>query len=88
LKVAVVLDSALTFYGHIRGDRFGRSFAIQNSGPAMIDAVKFGRSFFTRAIGFATGAGGDRDASRQQWNCNFEDNNFLFLGLHPNVYIH
>ena len=63
LKLAVVLDPALTFCRHIRGDRFGRSFAIQNSGPAMIDAVKLGRSFFTRAIGFATGAGGAGDAS-------------------------
>ena len=88
LQAPVVLDSALTFLGHFFADRFGRSFALQSSGPAIIDPVELGRVFFARAMGLATGAGGGGDAARQQRDRHSQDNYFFFFCLHPNVYLH
>ena len=65
LKLAVVFDPPLAFPRQLFAERFGRTFALQESGPAIIDAVKFGRPAFAGAVGLAAGAGGGGDAAGQ-----------------------
>ena len=88
LQTAVVFDPAPAFLSLLLAQGLGRSFAFQEPSPAIIDTVQLGRLHFARAMGFATGAPGGGDASRQQRKGDLEENNFVFLCLHPNIYIH
>ena len=88
LEPAVVFDPPLTLSSDLLAEGFGRAFALQESGPSVVEAMKFWRFVFAGAIGFATGAQGGGDASRQQRDRDLEDNYFIFLCLHPNVLIH
>lgn len=65
LQAAVVADSSLAFLRRFFAQGLGGSFAGNESGPAIIDAMEFGGLVFAGAIGFTTGAGGHRDAPRQ-----------------------
>ena len=82
---AIIFDPSLTLPGQFFTEGFGRAFAIQESGPSVVEAMKFGTFVFAGAIGFATGARRRGDASRQQRDGDLEDNYFIFLYLHPNV---
>ena len=88
LEPAVVFDPPLTLSSDFFAEGFGRAFALQEPGPAVVEAMKFWRFVFACAIGFATGAQSGGDASGQQRDRDLEDNYFIFLYLHPNVYIH
>ena len=88
LEPAVVFDPPLTLSGDLFAEGFGGAFALQESGPSVVEAMKFGAFVFACAIGFATGAQSGGDASWQQGDHDLEDNYFIFLCLHPNVLIH
>ena len=88
LKSAVVFDPALTFFSHFFAKSFGGAFAIQESSPSVIEAMKFWAFVFACAMGFATGAQSRGDASGQYRAPQLKDNYVIILDLHPNVYIH
>jgi hypothetical protein len=88
LEPAVVFDPPLALSSDFFAEGFGGAFALQESGPSVVEAMKFGTFVFAGAIGFATGAQSGGDASWQQRDGDFEDNYFVFLCLYPNVLIH
>jgi hypothetical protein len=78
LELAVVLDAPLTLLGQFLAESFGRAFALQETCPAIIDAVKFGRMGLASALGLAAGTGRRGDAARQERSFNAEKPFFMF----------
>ena len=90
LELAVVFNAPLALLGDLLAQSFGRSLALQETRPAIIDAVKFGRMGLASAPGLAAGAGRRGDAAWQERPFHAEDPffRFHFFRLHPNVFVH
>ena len=74
---AIVGNSSLAFPSLRGGESFGGAFAFQETGPAVIGAVEFGRLGLAGAVGFAAGAAGGGEAAGEQWEGNLESDLFL-----------
>jgi len=62
LELAVVFDAVLALLDELLAKSFGGALALEETRPAIIDAVKFGRMGLASAMGLAAGAGRQRVA--------------------------
>jgi hypothetical protein len=89
LELAIVFNAVLALSGDLLAESFGGALALEETRPAIIDAVKFGRMGLASAMGLAAGAGRRGDAAWQERPFNAKDQFFKFhFCLYPNVFIH
>jgi hypothetical protein len=71
LELAVVADAPLALLGKFLAESFGRALALQETGPAIIDAVKFGRMGLASAMGLAAVETLPGRSGPSTWRINF-----------------
>src|SRR6266496_2712840 len=75
---AVVADAYFAFAGLLQAEGFGGALGLNETGPAVVGAVEFGRFGFASAIRFAAGALGGGEAAGQQWESDVESDLFCW----------
>ena len=82
LQSAEIADAFSAFQGLRRGQGPGGVLSLNDSGPAVIGAVEFGRLVFTGAVGLTAGALGGGEAAREQGQSEWDGGFFM---LHPDI---
>ena len=72
-EVGDALAALVRLFG---GEGFGGAFTVEEAGPAVVRAVKFGGFGFAGAVGFAAGGAGGGEAAGEQGQGDVEGEPF------------